>query len=181
MSFLKKLFGFGGSKQDGVIELIDETLHTISEKAGIEFSYEIYEQGDNVHVDLNGDDNKMIKAKDGQLLDGIQFFVKRVVQHKFKENVPNIVFDCDGFREDADKALIQLAEKLKGIAIEKNRSVYFRALPPRDRRVIHQHLAQDERVVSKSIGDGLYKKIKVFPAKGGKRKNHNKNAEKTAN
>ncbi|MAF89944.1 MAG: R3H domain-containing nucleic acid-binding protein [Bdellovibrionota bacterium] len=181
MSFLKKLFGFGGGKQDGVIGLIDDTLHELSEKAGLNFSYEIYEKEDSIHVDLNGEENKMIKAKDGQLLDGIQFFVKRVVQHKFKENVPNIVFDCDGFREDADKALVELAEKLKGIAIEKNRSVYFRALPPRDRRVIHQHLAQDERVISKSIGDGLYKKIKVFPAKGKRKNNQNNNNQKSAN
>ena len=92
-----------------------------------------------------------------------------------------IIFDCDGYREDADNALVELAEKLKGIAIDKNKSVYFRALPPRDRRVVHQHLAQDDRIVSKSIGDGLYKKIKVFPAKQ-KRGNKNPNQnQKSAN
>jgi spoIIIJ-associated protein len=60
--------------------------------------------------------------------------------------------------------LIELAEKLKGIVIDKGRSVYVRALMPKDRKIVHQYLAGDERVKSKSIGDGLYKKIKIFPA-----------------
>lgn len=179
MSFFKKLFGLGGSKQEGVIEIIEETLNELTEKSGVDFDFDVYEEGEIIKVELNGEDNKLIKAKDAQLLDGIQFFVKRVVQHKMKESTPNIIFDCDGYREDADNALIELAEKLKGIAIDKNKSVYFRALPPRDRRVVHQHLAQDERVISKSIGDGLYKKIKVFPAKSGRGKKSNN--QKTVN
>ena len=61
---------------------------------------------------------------------------------------------------------MDLADKLKGIALEKGKSVYFRALPPKDRKVIHQYLANDQRVKSRSIGDGLFKKIKIYPVKG---------------
>ena len=49
--------------------------------------------------------------------------------------------------------------------MSKGKPVYFRALPPRDRKVVHQYLAEDGRVKSRSIGDGLYKKIKIFPVK----------------
>ncbi|MCB0415883.1 MAG: hypothetical protein KDD50_16215, partial [Bdellovibrionales bacterium] len=72
----------------------------------------------------------------------------------------------DGFRQEANDELIKLAEKLKGIALKKKKSVYFRALPPKDRKIIHQYLAEDGRVKSQSVGDGLYKKIKIFPKKG---------------
>ena len=58
---------------------------------------------------------------------------------------------------------VELAEKLKGIALEKGKSVYFRALPPKDRKVIHQYLAEDGRVKSRSIGEGHFKKIKIYP------------------
>jgi spoIIIJ-associated protein len=74
--------------------------------------------------------------------------------------------DCNGFRQESNQALVDLAEKLKGIALEKGKSVYFRALPPKDRKIIHQYLAGDPRVKSRSIGDGLYKKIKIYPIKG---------------
>jgi len=88
-----------------------------------------------------------------------------VVQHNFPDDKTNILIDCDGFREESNKALIDLAEKLKGIALEKGKSVYCRALPPKDRKIVHQYLAADERVRSRSIGDGLFKKIKIYPAK----------------
>ena len=65
--------------------------------------------------------------------------------------------------------MITLAEKLKGIAVSKKKSVYFRALPPKERKIVHQYLADDDRVKSRSIGDGLYKKIKIYPAQGGGR------------
>jgi spoIIIJ-associated protein len=56
-----------------------------------------------------------------------------------------------------------LADKLKGIAIDKGKSVYFRALPPKDRKLIHQYLAEDGRVKSRSVGEGHFKKIKIYP------------------
>lgn len=109
------------------------------------------------------------------MIDALQLFLKRVIQHNFPEDRTNVVIDCNGFREESSKELIELAEKLKGIALEKGKSVYFRALPPKDRKIIHQHLAADERVKSRSIGDGLYKKIKIYPVKGAAQ--HEKSAE----
>ena len=98
-------------------------------------------------------------------MDAIQLIVKRVTQHNFSDLQTNVVVDCGGFREESEAALIERAEHLKTIAIEQGKSVYYRALPPRERKVVHQYLAQDGRVKSRSLGDGLYKKIKIFPAK----------------
>lgn len=61
--------------------------------------------------------------------------------------------------------MIELADKLKEIALTKGKPVYFRALPPKDRKVVHQYLAEDGRVKSRSVGDGHFKKIKIFPLK----------------
>jgi spoIIIJ-associated protein len=51
------------------------------------------------------------------------------------------------------------------MALEQGRSVYYRALPPKERKIVHQYLAQDPRIKSRSLGDGLYKKIKIYPVK----------------
>ena len=82
-----------------------------------------------------------------------------------RKTVSIVNLECANFREQANEALIALAEKLKGIALSKGKSVYFRALPPKDRKVIHQYLAEDGRVKSRSIGEGHFKKIKIYPAK----------------
>jgi spoIIIJ-associated protein len=166
MNFLKKLFGGkSNSSPDGVEQIIDETLNGVFEKADLQLDHKISSANEEqVTIELSGGDEELLKDKDGQLLDAIQFFMKRVIQHQLPESKIEVNIDSKGYREESNQALLDLAEKLKQMALEKNRSVYFRALAPKDRKVIHQYLANDERVRSRSIGEGLYKKIKIFPA-----------------
>lgn len=163
--FLSKIFGRGTKKAQGEgAEIIDTTLKGIVEKAGLDLSFEVTEQDENYRVELSGGDEELLTERDGQLLDSMQFLVKRVLQHRLPESRIDVHFDSNGYREQASQELIDLAEKLKSVVIEKGKSVYFRALPPKDRKIIHQYLADDQRVRSRSVGDGHFKKIKIFPA-----------------
>lgn len=190
MSFIKKLFGFGGgssSNVDSAVEdVIEQQLETILKALQLNLTFAVHQEEDHILVEFKGSDSEksVFTDKDGLLIDSLQFYVKRVLQHNFPELKTELVFDTDGFREKSSAALVELAEKLKNIALTKNKSVYFRALPPKDRKVIHQHLAQDERVKSKSVGDGLFKKIKVFPAglkQGGNRRRGPRNNDRHHN
>ena len=76
----------------------------------------------------------------------------------------NVSVDTDGFREKANESLIKLADKLKVLRL-KAKSVYFRALPPKDRKIIHQYLAEDGRIkVTQSVMASI-KRSKIYPAK----------------
>lgn len=123
-------------------------------------------------VEITGADEALLTEKEGALLDAFQLFIKRVLQHQLPDARVNVNFDCKNFREESNKSLVELAEKLKEKALEQGRSVYLRALPPKDRKIVHQYLANDERVRSRSVGDGLYKKIKIYPVKNQGRDGH---------
>ena len=177
--FFSKLFG-GKKKENGegtAAGLIESVLGGLFEKSGLELSFELHSEasGENeeVTIELSGPDADLLTEKEGALLDSIQLFIKRVLQHQMPDARVNLNFDCNGFREEANKSLVELAEKLKERALEQGRAVFLRALPPKDRKVIHQYLANDERVRSRSVGDGLYKKIKIYPAKNGSKENSN--------
>jgi spoIIIJ-associated protein len=160
-----KLFG-KKKKDDGPQGTIDEVLGRIIELANFELSYDVKVLEDGSwQVNLSGKDEELLTTKEGQLLDALQLYVRRALQHQMPEDGININLDCANFREQANEALIALAEKLKDIALTKGKSVYFRALPPKDRKVIHQYLADDGRVKSRSIGEGHFKKIKIYPVK----------------
>ena len=164
--FLGKIFG--KKETINLDDIVEDSIIGIIEKGKFNLSYEINFDDDKgtVDIDLFGDDEELLKEKEGQFLDAIQLFLTRIIQHKLPDERVMINVDCDGFRQEANDELIKLAEKLKGIALKKKKSVYFRALPPKDRKIIHQYLAEDGRVKSQSVGDGLYKKIKIFPKKG---------------
>lgn len=164
---LKKIFGGKKSEEKSLDDLVEDTVIGLIEKGNFKLSYDINFDDNNssVDIDLFGEDEHMLKEKEGQLLDSIQLFLTRVIQHNLPESSVSIEVDSDGYRESANNELIKLADKLKSIALKKKKSVYFRALPPKDRKLIHQYLAEDGRVKSQSVGDGLYKKIKIFPKK----------------
>lgn len=171
MSFLSKLFGGKKKASSDVESLISATVEGLIEKAQFELAFDVRSEQNageepKITVEFEGADEELLKDKEGQMIDALQLFLKRVIQHHFPEDRTEVLIDCNGYREESSQQLIELAEKLKGIALEKGKSVYFRALPPKDRKIIHQHLASDERVKSRSIGDGLYKKIKIYPVKG---------------
>lgn len=166
--FLGRLFGKKAeeTKPGTAAQVVEEVLQGLFASANLDLSFEVERNEDRLTVEVFGADEELLRAKEGQLLDAIQLFLTRVVQHQMKDERVTIAVDNSGYREESNQELIDLAEKLKGIALEKGKPVYFRALPPRDRKVIHQHLAADGRVKSRSVGDGLYKKIKIYPLKG---------------
>ena len=163
------LFGklFGRKKKDSGPEgIVEDIMANIMQLGGFALSFEIKTLEDGtIHVDVFGEDEELLTSKEGQLLDAFQLYVRRALQHQLPEEGINVNVDCANFREQANEALIALAEKLKGIALDKGKSVYFRALPPKDRKVIHQYLAEDGRVKSRSVGEGHFKKIKIYPIK----------------
>lgn len=168
MGLFTKIFG-GKSGNVESKNLVKELLDGTIEKAGFEISYEIKTTKQNdketIKVDFFGEDEKLFTSKDGALLDAFQLFLKRALQHDQPDDESNLTCDCNGFREKANQSLVELAEKLKNRALDQGKSVYVRALPPKDRKIVHQFLAEDDRVKSRSVGDGLYKKIKIYPAK----------------
>lgn len=174
--FFSKLFG-GKKKETGLASggadsataLVQDVLQGLIERAHLELHFEVQSSmngaTEEITIEVSGADEGLVTEKEGALLDAFQLFIKRVLQHQLPDANVNVSFDSNGFREESSKELIELAEKLKEKALEQGRSVYLRALPPKDRKIVHQHLANDERVRSRSVGDGLYKKIKIYPVK----------------
>lgn len=182
-----KMFGGGkkSSDADSSRAVVERNVQALLEhgKFSLQFDCKVEpskeEENEKIIVDFYGDDEEILTEREGMLLDAFQLYTKRVLQHQMPDKTIDLIMDCDGFREEVNRSLIELADKLKGIALNKGKSVYFRALPPKDRKVIHQHLASDDRVKSRSIGDGLYKKIKIYPV-GGRGPSRNSQNQKNA-
>ncbi|PIU00555.1 MAG: hypothetical protein COT74_04185 [Bdellovibrionales bacterium CG10_big_fil_rev_8_21_14_0_10_45_34] len=170
MSIFKKIFGRSSKKEatGEVADTISEVVDGIIEYSGLKLKFSV-EQQENIYlIEFTGNDTTLLTEKDGQLLEALQFYTKRVVQHQYPEARVEVECDSEGFREKVIEELKELADRLRDVVVEKKKSVYFRALPPKDRKFVHQYLAEDERVKSKSVGEGHFKKIKIFPASGDK-------------
>ncbi len=60
-----------------------------------------------------------------------------------------------------EEKVIALAEEAKNKVINSKEPFTMKPLDPRDRRIVHQHLGEDDTVKTTSLGDGRLKKIEV--------------------
>lgn len=164
--FFSKIFGKKANSWDGSPEeIVQKALDGVIDHGDFSLNFEIAKNAEGFVINLVGKDSKLLTNKDGLVLDAFQTYLKRLMQNRYPDQRIEVKVDCDGFLEVSANELRQLADKLKDSVLKKGQPAFVRALPPRDRKVVHRHLAEDERLRSQSIGEGFCKKIKISLAR----------------
>ena len=158
----KKLFK-GKEKKPGI--LVQQLLQDLLEKGGflLSFEWEQKKEGE-ISVEVFGEDEGLLKSRDGRLLLALQTYLNRVVQQNFLDQSIYVCLDSGHFFEEKEQRLLDLVERLKQKALSSGRSVYLKkALSPFQRRKVHQFLSEDGGVKTSSVGEGFYKNICITP------------------
>jgi len=170
MNFFKKLFGSGSKDSLDPRGFVEQTAKSLIVAAGFELDVSVTQdtsdnQGEvTINVEFFGPDEEFLCQKEGQVLEAIQIFLKRVLQNRWPDDRSQVLVDAAGFSEANEKELHALADKLRNAVLTKKRPAYVRALAPKDRKIVHRFLAGDDRIRTRSIGEGTFKKIKIFLA-----------------
>jgi spoIIIJ-associated protein len=88
-----------------------------------------------------------------------------------EESPRRIVLDVEGYHERRQESLEQLALRMAAKVKQTGRIATLNPMSPRDRRIVHLALQGDEAVVTRSQGDGHYRKILILP-QARSRRNH---------
>ncbi len=127
-------------------------------------------QGSTVLVQITGDHVEDIIANDGQALDSLQYLMRKIIGKKFPQKVI-LEIDAANFREKRRTQLHELARKLADEVKQTEKTRTISPLNPSERRIVHVALQEDKSIRSRSVGDGLFKKIIIYlPGKGRSRK-----------
>jgi spoIIIJ-associated protein len=115
-------------------------------------------------LEIVGDGSGLVIGKRGQTLDSLQFIVNRIV-NKSKEVPSYVTLDTEGYRQRHVGYLRSLALKMGQKAKRTGQSISLEKMNPYDRRIIHLTLKNESGVNTKSIGEGVYKKVLIVPRK----------------
>lgn len=115
-------------------------------------------------LEIVGDGSGLIIGKRGQTLDALQFIVNRIVNKSRQEPV-YITLDTEGYRQRHVNHLKAMALKMGQKARRTGQSISLEKMNPYDRRIIHLALKDEHGLNTKSIGDGVYKKVVIVPRK----------------
>jgi spoIIIJ-associated protein len=115
-------------------------------------------------LEIMGDGSGLIIGKRGQTLDSLQFILNRIVNRSRPEPA-FITLDTEGYRQRHVNYLKSMALRMGQKARRSGQAVSLEKMNPYDRRIVHLALKNENGLNTKSIGEGIYKKVIIVPRK----------------
>lgn len=109
-----------------------------------------------------GPDGGALIGRDGEVIDALEHLLNRMV---FRDafGAGRVVVDAEGYRHRRAQSLEQLANALAERARLSGRPVVLDPMSARDRRTVHIALRSDTSVVTRSEGDGRFRRLVITP------------------
>ena len=162
------------------VALVKEVLIELLGKMQFPSAVEVSVKRIEVQCRIEGEFDEYLTGQDGKTLDSIQYLLRKIVARKTPERI-KLSVDVGDFREKRKESLKERAVELAELVKVDGKTQVIPALNPSERRVVHMVLQDDQEIRSRSVGDGLFKKILIYkPGKGskggdGRKRNHSRN------
>ncbi|MFQ5944907.1 MAG: RNA-binding cell elongation regulator Jag/EloR [Anaerolineae bacterium] len=117
---------------------------------------------DPVVLDVKGQDLGILIGRRGETLRALQYLT-RIMATRQLGRYSEIVVDVDGYKARRERSLSQLARRMADRAIRDGKSVPLEPMPPHERRIVHVSLRDDDRVTTRSSGEGGERQVVIYP------------------
>lgn len=109
--------------------------------------------------------------KNYKLAEALEHLLRKKPLHLQQELPFRLFVDFNNVRSDREKELVKMAQDLSIKVSEKQKPVVLNYKSSYDRKIIHMTLDKDERVYTKSIGNGPNRKLMILPVKSNDKSN----------
>ncbi len=156
---------FSEINKDDLEQIVREVTVTLIEQLVMAPKLEVKVGKDRVKVHIDEPEHSgLIIGREGQTLSSLQYLVNRIVSRRMETSV-RVQIDTGDYRERQDDKLRQTADHLAQKAIKSGRTQSTKPLSSYHRRIVHLTLQDDERVFTRSKGDGPMKRVLIVPKK----------------
>lgn len=116
--------------------------------------------GNQLDIDIVGEDMGVLIGKRGQTLDSLQYLTSLVVNKESSAYV-KVKLDTENYRERRKETLENLARNIAYKVKRSKHSVSLEPMNPYERRIIHSALQYDKFVNTHSEGEEPYRRVVV--------------------
>ena len=127
------------------------------------------EGSERIKFNIKGEEAAILIGKRGQTLEAIQYIIEKIVNRQHPDRI-RVGVDIEGYMENKKNSLKQLAARMAKKAKQTGKPASVGQMNAHDRRIVHLALKNDEGVRTQSMGEGLYRKLVIFPKKGALKK-----------
>lgn len=160
----------GDPVSEAEMESIRQDLARILELMGFPSPLTVkQDQNNKVLAHISGDEVESLVGPEGQTLDGLEYIMRKIITRKFPQKVL-FSLDAGEFRANRMQELQERAVRLASEVKETGKTRTIPAINPAERRIVHMALQNDTEIRSRSVGEGVFKKVLIYlPGKGRKR------------
>ncbi len=152
-------------------ESVDIVRQQLEELLGLmTFPSEVTAVLDNgtIRLRVGEEHEEALTGQDGKIIDSLQYLLRKLAARKVEEKI-RLSIDIGEFRERRKVELMERAKELAAQVKEDGKTQAIPPLNPSERRIVHVALQDDKEIRSRSVGEGLFKKILIYkPGKGKK-------------
>ena len=157
---------------EATMALVRDELTSILELMGCPSTVTVQAADGTAHCKVSDEHQEVLTSQDGRVLDSLQYLLRKIVSKKITGRI-QLTIDVGDFREKRFQELKERAVEYAAQVKENGKTQVISSLNPSERRVVHVALQDDPEIRSRSVGDGLFKKVLIYkPGKG--RKNNNR-------
>jgi spoIIIJ-associated protein len=138
----------------------EQLLNSIFEGAGFEVKAAASESELGCVLSIEGSDSGLLLNQGGELLDALQ----QILNQAYGRNLPKgqrIVCDADNYRAARESELKAMADHAARQVRATSSAFVFGPMEANERRIIHLSLAEEEDLVTESIGEGNSRRLRV--------------------
>jgi spoIIIJ-associated protein len=149
-------------------EAVKADINQLLDLMGFPSVVTVSQDGDSLLGHIDGDHVKDIIGEEGRTLDSLQYLLRKMFSKKFSFKII-LNLDAGDFRANRLQNLTDLSIKYAAEVKESGKTRAIPSLNPSERRVVHMALQNDKDIRSRSVGEGLFKKVLIYrPGKGKK-------------
>jgi len=122
-----------------------------------------------IRYEITGGNTAVLIGKRGQTLEAMQYLVEKILNKQSQERI-RVDVDIEGYLQGRRERLEKLASRLSEKVKKTGKPLTAGQFNAHDRRIIHITLKEDRDVRTHSVGEGYYRKLKIYPKKKRRKK-----------
>jgi spoIIIJ-associated protein len=145
---------------EAVVQEVEKTVLQFVERMGLELEVSAKPRDDGVQLRLEGPDEKMLVAKNAELLSAIQFLLNRMSRRAWP-GVGRINLTCDGHAKPRDDELVETVRRVAEQVASTGKTKKLHAMNAYERRLVHLTVQEFAGLTSSSDGNGAMKRVRI--------------------
>ena len=132
----------------------------VNQIGGLDYKINIEPESGFIKVDIEGENSRALIGYRGEVLNSLQVILSSIANKHSKDRA-KVILNISNYKEKREKSLEELADKISKTVLKTGKPITLEPMMAYERKIIHNRLQSNNRVVTYSVGEEPYRKVVI--------------------